>query len=131
MRLEHPQVLWLAAAVIPALIGFLFWSWRVKQKLIQQFIASRLAPSLTVGVSPARERVRLGLMVAAVAGILCALARPQWGFAWEEARQQARDIIVAIDTSKSMLARDALPNRLDKSKLAVIDLMRLAQSDRM
>ena len=131
MKLEHAQVLWLAAAVIPALIGFLIWSWRVKQKLILQFVASRLASSLTVGVSPVREKVRLALMVAAVAGILFALARPQWGFAWEEAKQQGLDIIVAIDTSKSMLARDTLPNRLDRAKLAVIDLMRLAQSDRM
>jgi Ca-activated chloride channel family protein len=131
MRLEHPQVLWLAAVAIPALIGFLFWSWRVKQKLIRQFVAARLASSLTVGVSPLREKIRLALLVAAVAGVLCALARPQWGFAWEEAKQQGLDIIVAIDTSRSMLARDALPNRLEKSKLAVIDLMRLAKSDRM
>jgi Ca-activated chloride channel family protein len=131
MRLEHPQTLWLAAAVIPALVGFLFWSWRAKQKLILQFVHSRLASSLMVGVSPAREKVRLALLVAAVAGILCALARPQWGFAWEEAKQQGLDIMVAIDTSRSMLARDVLPNRLDKSKLAVIDLMRLAKSDRL
>jgi Ca-activated chloride channel homolog len=131
MRFEHPQVLWLAAAAIPALIGFLFWSWRVKQKLILQFIQARLHSSLTLGVSAAREKFRLALMVAAMAGILIALARPQWGFAWEEAKQQGLDIIVAIDTSKSMLARDALPNRLDKSKLAVMDLMRLAKSDRM
>ncbi|HTA29289.1 MAG TPA: hypothetical protein VK731_02325, partial [Candidatus Cybelea sp.] len=70
MRLEHPQTLWLAAAVIPALVGFLFWSWRAKQKLILQFVHSRLASSLMVGVSPAREKVRLALLVAAVAGIL-------------------------------------------------------------
>jgi Ca-activated chloride channel family protein len=131
MRHEHPQVLWLAAVAIPALIGFLYWSWRVKQKLILQFVHARLASSLTVGISPAREKVRLALMVAAVAGILWALARPQWGFAWEEATQKGLDIMVAIDTSRSMLARDVVPNRLEKSKLAVIDLMRLAKSDRL
>jgi Ca-activated chloride channel family protein len=131
MRLEHPQVLWLAAAVIPALVGFLFWSWRVKQKLIRQFVHARLAPTLTFGVSPVREKVRLALLVVAVAGILCAVARPQWGFAWEESKQQGLDIMVAIDTSRSMLARDVLPDRLEKTKLAVMDLMRLAKSDRM
>ena len=131
MRFEHPQVLWLAAVAIPALIGFLYWSWRVKQKLILQFVHSRLVSSLTVGVSPAREKVRMVLLVAAVVGILSALARPQWGFAWEEATQKGLDIMVAMDTSRSMLARDVLPNRLEKSKLAVIDLMRLAKSDRL
>jgi Ca-activated chloride channel family protein len=131
MRCEHPQVLWLAVAAVPALAGFLFWSWRVKQKLVLQFVQARLLSSLTIGVSPAREKIRLALLVAALAGILIALARPQWGFAWEEAKQQGLDIIVAIDTSRSMLARDVLPNRLEKSKLAVMDLMRLAKSDRM
>jgi Ca-activated chloride channel homolog len=131
MRCEHPQVLWLALAAVPALAGFLFWSWRVKQKLILQFVQARLRSSLTIGVSPAREKIRMALLVAALAGILIALARPQWGFAWEEAKQQGLDIIAAIDTSRSMLARDALPNRLEKSKLAVMDLMGQAKSDRM
>ncbi|HEY3864220.1 MAG TPA: VWA domain-containing protein [Verrucomicrobiae bacterium] len=131
VRFEYPQVLWMAAVIVPALAGFFYWSWRVKQKLVLQFVHSRLASSLMAGVSPAREKVRLALQVAAVAGILCAIARPQWGFAWEEAKQQGLDIIAAIDTSKSMLARDVLPNRLEKAKLAVMDLMRLAKSDRM
>jgi Ca-activated chloride channel family protein len=131
MRFEHPQILWLALVAIPALGLFLFWSWRVKQKLVLRFVQARLLSSLTVGVSAAREKIRLALLVAAVAGILIALARPQWGFAWEEAKQQGLDIIVAMDTSRSMLARDVPPNRLEKSKLAVMDLMRLAKSDRM
>ncbi len=131
MKLAQPQVLWVLLAVVPALIGFLCWSWRVKQKLARQFVRARLLPSLTVGVSAARQKVRLALLVAAVAGVLLALARPQWGFAWEEAKQQGLDIIVAIDTSKSMLAQDVPPNRLGKAKLAIIDLMRLAKTDRL
>ena len=67
-------------------------------------------------------------VAAVVAGVLLALARPQWGFAWEEAKQQGLDIIVAIDTSRSMLAQDVAPNRLERAKLAVIDLMRLAKN---
>jgi Ca-activated chloride channel family protein len=131
MRCEHPQVLWLAAAAVPALAGFLFWSWRVKHKLVLQFVHARLLPSLTVGVSAGREKIRMGLMLAALAGILLALARPQWGFAWEEAHTQGLDIIVALDTSRSMLARDVSPNRLERAKLAAIDLMRLAKTDRL
>ena len=53
--------------------------------------------------------------------VLLALARPQWGFTWEEATQRGRDIIVAIDTSKSMLAGDIQPNRLERAKLAALD----------
>ncbi len=116
---------------VPALAAFLFWSWRVKTKLALRFVHARLLSSLTVGLSAPREKVRMGLMVAALAGILLALARPQWGFAWEEAHLQGLDIMVALDTSRTMLARDVAPNRLERAKLAVIDLMRLAKTDRL
>jgi Ca-activated chloride channel family protein len=123
--------LWILLVALPAVAGLFYWSWRVKQKLTRQFIHARLLPNLTVGVSPRRQTLRLALLAAAVAGLLIALARPQWGFAWEEAKQRGLDIIVAIDTSRSMLAQDVAPNRLEKAKLAAFDLMRLARSDRL
>ncbi|HEY3855921.1 MAG TPA: VWA domain-containing protein [Verrucomicrobiae bacterium] len=131
MRFAQPQVFWILLVVVPALIVFFYWSWRVKQKLILQFVHARLLSGLTVGVSSARQKIRMALLVAGVAGVFLALARPQWGFAWEEAKLQGLDIIVAIDTSRSMLAQDVAPNRLEKAKLAAIDLMRLAKTDRL
>jgi Ca-activated chloride channel family protein len=63
--------------------------------------------------------------------VILALARPQWGFSWEEVKQRGLDIVVAIDTSKSMLAEDIAPNRLARAKLAALDLMQQARSDRL
>src|SRR5665213_1688499 len=131
MRFAQPHFLWVLLAVLPAVAVLFAWSWRVKQKLMRQFIHARLLSSLTVGVSAARQKLRLVLLLAAVLGVFLALARPQWGFAWEEARQQGLDILVAIDTSRSMLAQDVLPNRLQKAKLAAFDLMQQAKSDRL
>ena len=73
----------------------------------------------------------MALAVAAVTIVLLALARPQWGFDWEEARQRGLDVVVAIDTSRSMLAADIPPNRLARAKLAALDLKRLARADRV
>jgi Ca-activated chloride channel family protein len=131
MKFAQPQFLWILLLALPLLAAFFYWSWRVKQKLIAQFVQARLLPTLTVGVSPARQKFRLALLAAAVAGVLAALAGPQWGFAWEEATQRGLDIIVAVDTSRSMLAADAAPNRLEKAKLAAFDLMRQAKEDRL
>ena len=131
MRFAQPQYLWAMLAALPAVAGLFYWSWRVKQKLMRQFVHDRLLASLTVGLHPGRQIFRLGLLVAAVAGALLALARPQWGFAWEESKQKGLDIIVAIDTSRSMLAQDVAPNRLERAKLAAFDLMRLAKNDRL
>jgi len=126
-----PEFLWILLLGLPLAAGAFYWSWRVKQKLIRQFVQARLFSTLTVGLSPARQKFRLALLLAALAGVLAALAGPRWGFSWEEARQRGLDIVVAVDTSRSMLARDVPPNRLEKAKLAAIDLMRQAREDRL
>jgi Ca-activated chloride channel family protein len=82
-------------------------------------------------VSAARQKVRLSLLVAAAALAAFSLARPQWGYIYQEAHQQGLDIVVAIDASKSMLATDITPTRLARAKLAALDLMKLAKNDRL
>ena len=130
MHFANPHQLWFLL-LVPALSVFLWWAWRVKQRLAAQFVAPRLLATLTAGVSPARQKIRLALLVAAVAWLAITLARPQWGFGLEEARQRGLDIVVAIDTSKSMLADDVQPNRLTRAKLAALDLQQLAKTDRL
>jgi Ca-activated chloride channel family protein len=131
MRFASPQVLWLLVILVGPLVLFLWFAWRRRQELIQQFISSRLLAQLKVGVSPARQKARLVIIVAAVVFIILALAAPEWGVTNEEVRQRGLDIVVAIDTSNSMLAEDTPPNRLARAKLAALDLMRRAKSDRL
>jgi Ca-activated chloride channel family protein len=131
MSFASPQLLWLLLVFPPALVAFFWWSSRKRKVLMAQFIQSRLLPGLVAGISPLRQKVRFGCLVLAVGLVLLALARPQWGFAWQEVKQRGVDIVVAIDTSKSMLAQDIAPNRLARAKLAALDLMRLAKSDRL
>ena len=131
MRFEHPHLLWLLLLAIPGAIAFFWWTWRTKRRLIAQFVQTRLLASLTVGVSAKRQKFRMGLLVASIAFLIFVLARPQWGFDWEEAKQRGLDVVVAIDTSKSMLAEDVAPNRLTRAKLAALDLKKLAKTDRV
>src|SRR6266487_5075354 len=131
MKFANPQMIWLLPVTVLLLAWFLGWAWRRKQRLIAQFVQSRLLAQLTVGVSPLRQKIRLGLVVLAVAAALLALARPQWGFDWEEAKQRGLDIVVAIDTSRSMLAEDVRPNRLARAKFAALDLLKEAKNDRL
>lgn len=131
MIFAHPKILWLLAVTLPLLALFFWWSWRRRQFLISQFVRSRLLAHLTVGLSRTVQKTRMVLLVVAVGCLLLALARPQWGFAWEEVTQRGLDIVVAIDTSRSMLAEDIPPNRLERAKLAALDLMRVAKRDRL
>jgi len=95
------------------------------------FIEARLLSALTVGISPRRRKIRFTLLVLASVFLIIALARPQYGFNLQEVEQSGLDIVVAIDTSKSMLAQDIAPDRLDRAKLAALELMQDAQADRL
>src|SRR5450631_1583012 len=131
MRFEHPQLLWFLLVVPPVLAAFFWWALRVRQKLLAQFINARLLAVLTVGVSPTRQKIRFALVILAVALLIITIARPQRGFDLEEVEQRGLDIVVAVDTSKSMLATDIAPNRLERAKLAALELMQRAGTDRM
>jgi len=124
-------MLWLMLATEGLLAAFFWWAWRKRLILISQFVQSRLLAHLTVGVSPLRQKLRMVLLAVAVAFLFLALAQPQWGFDLEEVKQKGLDLVVAVDTSRSMLAEDVKPNRLERTKLEVLDLMRKARSDRL
>jgi len=130
MQFGNKDVLWLLL-VLPALVLFFWWASRRRQQLLAQFIQARLLSALTIGVSPARRKIRLGCLVSAVALLIIALARPQHGFDLQKVEQRGLDIVVAIDTSKSMLAEDIVPDRLERAKLAALDLMQQARPDRL
>ena len=131
MRFEHANLLWLLLVIPPVLAAFFWWGERVKRKLLTQFVEARLLASLTVGLSPARRKWRYALVLLAVAFLLVAIARPQRGFDLEEVRQNSLDIVVAVDTSKSMLATDIAPSRLARAKLAALELLQTAKADRL
>ncbi|HLZ55231.1 MAG TPA: VWA domain-containing protein [Verrucomicrobiae bacterium] len=131
MRFEHPQILWLLLVIPPALAVFFWRASRTRQRLLAQFIQTRLLSALTVGLSPARRKIRFGCLILSVALLIVALARPQYGFDLQKIERRGLDIVVAIDTSKSMLAEDIAPDRLERAKLAALDLMQRAKPDRL
>jgi Ca-activated chloride channel family protein len=131
MNCEHGNILWLLPVITPALALFLWWSSSVRQKLLTQFVESRLLVQLAVGISPTRRKIRFALLILAVAVLIVAMAGPRHGYDLEEVQQNGLDIVVAVDTSKSMLATDIAPNRLTRAKLAALELMQTAKADRL
>jgi Ca-activated chloride channel family protein len=123
MKFAHP--IWLLVGVLASLA--LWWRYRrfdrKQTSLLAAFVSPRLAQSLTRSVSPGRRRFKRALFVVATACLFIALARPQAGFHWEKTHRKGREILFAVDTSKSMLAQDVKPNRITRAKLAVEDLL--------
>ncbi|MEX1118598.1 MAG: VWA domain-containing protein [Terrimicrobiaceae bacterium] len=130
--LTFQSPMWFAAlALVPIFGGLLIWAQFRSERLISRVVAPRLREQLAGAVSKSLRIFRAILILAAFSAIVVALARPQYGFIEREIIQQGRDIILAIDTSRSMLATDVTPNRLARAKLFAKDLLRLAEGDRV
>lgn len=78
----------------------------------------------------AKRKRALWQIVAAALCLVFVLLRPQWGFTWKESAKRGVDIIVAVDTSESMLADDVKPNRLIRAQRKIIDLLAHLKGDR-
>lgn len=126
-NLQFAHLFWL----IPVLMGFYFWVFRRKRRTLERFADSHLLPNLTTTVSAGRQKAKALLSILVVCFLVTALIGPRWGFRWQETKRQGIDILVAIDTSRSMLTQDVKPNRLERAKLAVKDLLNLLTGDRI
>lgn len=103
---------------------------RLRRKISYRFGDKRLARVTARSFERQRFIWKEALIVAAFFFSVVALARPQWGFEWQSVKRQGLDILVVMDTSKSMLTEDVKPNRLERAKFAVKDLVKKLQGDR-
>ncbi len=131
MTFEYPILLYLSPVVAVLLALFFRWSSRTRARLLERFAASRLLPGLLASHSPAMRAVKHGCVVTAVLLIVLALARPQVGYEWREVTTRGVDVVFAVDASRSMLAEDVRPNRLERVRLAVFDLLPRLKGDRI
>jgi Ca-activated chloride channel family protein len=128
---------WGASHVLPWLVLLAPAAWLVlallarRERMLRRLIDPRVLPLLAPARAPGRYRNKHLLWLAALALGALALARPQWGFRWEEVKRRGLDIIVVLDTSRSMLAEDIKPNRLQQAKWGVRDLVGLLKGDRI
>ena len=117
--------------IVLALGLFLIWAFKKRKALMRRFAEPELLDQIASSVNFKRQAIKSALIVAALAFSVLALMRPQWGFEWQEVKRKGLDILIAVDTSKSMLANDVKPNRLERSKLAIKDLIRKLKGDRI
>ncbi len=121
----------IALVLVPAVAAFFVWARRRRRRALESFVSAGLLPAVAPNVDPRRRTIRAALLTAATLGLVIAIGGPKWGFHWEEVHRQGVDLIIAIDTSRSMLTTDVKPNRLGRAKLAVRDLLAQLHGDRV
>jgi len=117
--------------LILGLVLFYSWAAKLRKNSLEKFAQKELLDELLSRLDYRKRFLKIILIVLAISLMFFALMRPQWGFHWEEVKRKGVDILVALDTSKSMLAEDVKPNRLERSKLAIKDLVRNLKGDRI
>ncbi len=130
MQLAHTWILYLLW-VVP-LLGFVGHVLRRRrQEGLRRFANPGLQPQLTSPVIRARWFWQSLLALTGLLLGLFALARPQWGVREELVSTRGRDLVIALDVSRSMLARDVFPSRLGRAKVDLLDLVRTLRGDRV
>lgn len=130
IRLNHLESLhWLwAVAALGAVIAIGF---ALKRRDMGRFadvgLRSRLLPYTSAG----RQYLRAALMVGALVLLVAALIDPRWGVSYRQVQQRGIDLVVVLDVSRSMLAEDARPNRLERAKQYIGDLVDQLGGDRI
>lgn len=119
----EPSWLWLALLGPLVVLGLQAYAARARRRQMEHLASARFLASLLESVSPLRRRIKQGLLLLTVAGIGLTLARPQWGRQPESVQTASEDILFLLDASRSMLAEDVRPTRLERARLALLDFL--------
>ena len=130
MSFGAPQWFW-GLSLIPVLVALFMRAEARGAKRLREFVSARLLPQLAGTVNRPRRMIRFGLQLLGLALAIISLAQPRWGYTFEDVKRKGLDLLVAVDTSRSMLSNDVQPNRLERVKLAAHDLIDQLQGDRI
>ncbi|MDD6030354.1 MAG: VWA domain-containing protein [Kiritimatiellae bacterium] len=128
MKFVYPWMLVLVA-LVP--VAGAFWTWqraRTERRLdglVARSLRARLLPR-----NPRLFNLQAALLLTGLLLVVFAASRPQWGHSQQKLQAKARNVVVALDVSRSMLAADVRPNRLERAKADVADLVDSLEGDR-
>lgn len=125
---------WLPALIAaPVVLGILVYaSWR-RATLLRRFLGDGLAhpAAAPLASSSAKRWIKAACATLAVAALALALARPGTNPTPQKVEHSGRDVVILLDVSRSMLATDLKPNRLERAKILIRDLLESARGDRV
>ncbi|HEY1585993.1 MAG TPA: VWA domain-containing protein, partial [Polyangia bacterium] len=124
------QILWVLA-IVPILVVAYALDGQRRRRLLERIGHHQMIARMTATFSPARRRWRAVLPVAGVALLVLALARPEVPGRAKLTESRGLDLVVALDFSKSMLARDIYPTRLDRAKAELARFIDTLKGDRV
>jgi Ca-activated chloride channel family protein len=130
MRFAQPHLLWILL-VLPLVVLGTVVAFTRRRRLLERLGGRVLTERMAASVSLPRKVLRAMLLIFALALLLLAVGRPQAGGRAKLEKQRGLDLVVALDFSKSMLARDMYPSRLERAKRELERLLDRLGGDRV
>ncbi|MBD3296348.1 MAG: VWA domain-containing protein [Candidatus Omnitrophica bacterium] len=131
MEFGNTKVLIYLAGLVPAVAVFLFWARRRARRDMASFAEEQLVPQIAPFFEKDRKTARAMLNLGAVFLLIFAAAGPRWGYFFREYDYRGLDLVIAVDVSRSMLAADMPPNRLEYARNEVEEFVRQLHGDRV
>lgn len=127
----NQNILFIGLCSIIGLVAIFYWSQTIKRNRLTLLTSYQLLPKLTPNWSLKQQILKFSLFGLGIIFLFLGLARPQWGSEKRKTQPAGIDILIALDVSKSMLARDVRPNRLERVKLSINNLLDRVEGDRL
>jgi len=131
MNLGNDRALWLLFVVPVVLLPAYIWCFWQKAKALRILACNEMLKKINVSVSLKKQIFKALLLIVGFVSIVIALTEPKWNPQAQRIKRQGRDVCILLDTSRSMLAEDIKPNRLERSKIAIRDLLETLKGDRI
>jgi Ca-activated chloride channel family protein len=129
-RFEHPDIMYLLA-LLPLMWLLQIWLVSRQKRRLNAVLDESLRSSIVPMASGSKRWIKLGVYSLAWACLVCGIANPQFGSKTEEVKRNGIDLMIALDISNSMAAEDLSPNRLDRAKRSIQELIGRLKSDRI
>ncbi|MBN1919283.1 MAG: VWA domain-containing protein [Verrucomicrobia bacterium] len=129
-RFEHWQMMWLLV-VVAGVVAVVWLGLRLKAAALRAFAHVDSLRRIAASSSRPRCLTKAALLIAALVFVVLALMRPQGAPREVTVEKHGRDIVFLLDISRSMLAEDLKPNRLDRAKLAIEEMVDVMDGDRV
>ncbi|MBN2764157.1 MAG: VWA domain-containing protein, partial [Bacteroidales bacterium] len=129
-RFAHQELLWLLAILPIMIIVYAGFVW-AKKKSLNRFGDPVLLKELMPDASIVRSHLKFVLLLFSFGLLILAIAGPQFGSKIKEIKRKGIEIMIALDVSNSMMARDIEPNRLERAKQSIARLIDKLENDRL
>jgi Ca-activated chloride channel family protein len=130
-RFEHTIALWAILGVIPLIVILFVYIQNWKKRKRKAFGNIQMVKKMMPQVSNSLPIIKFVLFTLAITSLLLGIANLQFGTKVEEVKREGIDLMIALDVSNSMLAEDLKPNRLERSKRAIYQLIEKLHNDRL